>query len=65
MRVRSFTKANIARARDLAEVALVPKTMVSIRLDREVLDHFKSMGPGYQTRINAVLRAYMEMTKTK
>jgi uncharacterized protein (DUF4415 family) len=37
-----------------------PKAQVTIRLDREVLDWFKSQGRGYQTRINAVLRAYKE-----
>jgi len=36
------------------------KPMVSIRLDPEVLAFFKAGGNGYQTRINAVLRAYME-----
>ena len=37
-----------------------PKTPVSIRLDPEVLAFFKAQGRGYQTRINAVLRAYIE-----
>lgn len=37
-----------------------PKTPVSIRLDPDVLAFFKAQGKGYQTRINAVLRAYME-----
>lgn len=37
-----------------------PKTAVSIRLDADVLAFFKGQGRGYQTRINAVLRAYME-----
>lgn len=37
-----------------------PKAQVTIRVDREVLDWFKAQGKGYQTRINAVLRAYME-----
>lgn len=37
-----------------------PKTAVTIRLDRQVVDWFKAKGPGYQTRINALLRAYME-----
>lgn len=37
-----------------------PKTTVCIRLDQEVLEWFKSKGKGYQTRINALLRAYME-----
>ena len=39
------------------------KTAVTIRLDRQVLDWFKGKGPGYQTRINALLRAYMEAHK--
>ncbi len=36
-----------------------PKVPISIRLDKEVLEWFKGQGPGYQSRINAVLRAYM------
>lgn len=41
-----------------------PKTAVTIRLDRQVVDWFKAKGPGYQTRINALLRAYMETHKS-
>lgn len=33
-----------------------PKAQVTLRLDAEVLQHFKAGGPGWQTRINAVLR---------
>ncbi len=40
-----------------------PKKPVSIRLDADVLEFFKAQGKGYQTRINAVLRAYMEAQK--
>ena len=36
------------------------KAAISLRVDPEVLDWFRTQGPGYQTRINAVLRAYME-----
>jgi uncharacterized protein (DUF4415 family) len=36
------------------------KPLISIRIDPEVLTWFRSQGPGYQTRINAVLRLYME-----
>ncbi len=36
-----------------------PKQDVHIRLDRAVLRWFKLQGPGYQTRINAVLRAFV------
>jgi uncharacterized protein (DUF4415 family) len=35
------------------------KIPISIRLDPDVLDFFKADGPGYQKRINAVLRSYM------
>jgi uncharacterized protein (DUF4415 family) len=34
------------------------KIVTTIRLDADVLDFFKAMGKGYQTKINAVLRAY-------
>jgi len=33
------------------------KEMVTLRLDRAVLDHFQDEGPGWQERINAALRA--------
>lgn len=38
----------------------IPKNAISIRLDTDVIDFFKSEGKGYQTRINAVLRHYMQ-----
>ena len=41
-----------------------PKTAVTIRLDQQVLEWFKAKGPGYQTWINALLRAYMEAHKS-
>lgn len=37
-----------------------PKQDVHIRLDPVVLRWFKASGPGYQTRINAVLRAFVQ-----
>ncbi len=39
-----------------------PKEQISIRLDRDVLEHFRKY-PRYQTRINAILRAVMEHEK--
>jgi uncharacterized protein (DUF4415 family) len=48
-----------------ASVTLVmptPKEQISIRLDRDVLEHFRRY-PRYQTRINAILRAAMEHEK--
>jgi uncharacterized protein (DUF4415 family) len=38
------------------------KEQISIRLDRDVLEHFRRY-PRYQTRINAILRAAMEHEK--
>ena len=35
------------------------KRRISLRLDTEVVDWFKSKGPGYQTRINRILRRVM------
>jgi uncharacterized protein (DUF4415 family) len=32
------------------------KEMVSLRIDRDVLDHFQEDGPGWQERINTALR---------
>jgi uncharacterized protein (DUF4415 family) len=37
----------------------VPKQPISLRVDIDVLDWFKKQGPRYQSRMNAVLRAYM------
>src|ERR1700682_382653 len=37
-----------------------PKASISLRLDADVLEWLKSQGPGYQTRINAILRAFKE-----
>ena len=39
------------------------KRDVHIRLDADVLDWFRAQGRGYQTRINAVLRAFVEARK--
>ncbi len=39
------------------------KASVSLRLDADVLAWFKAQGPGYQTRINAVLRAFKDVSQ--
>lgn len=39
------------------------KKLISLRVDPEVLEFFKAQGPGYQTRMNAVLTAYMQVKK--
>ena len=39
---------------------ILPKTLISLRVDADVLAWFKAQGAGYQTRMNAVLRAFKE-----
>lgn len=41
------------------------RTRVTIRLDADVVKFFKGLGPGYQTRINRVLRAFMHFRLAK
>jgi uncharacterized protein (DUF4415 family) len=48
-------------------VLVIPakKKAISIRVDEDVLDYFKKEGAGYQRRMNAVLRSYMQQKKSK
>ena len=39
------------------------KRLVSLRIDADVLEWYRRQGKGYQTRMNAVLRAFMEARK--
>ncbi len=51
---------------DWSKATFVPapaKQPISIRLDADILDFFKAQGSGYQSRINRVLRHYMESVK--
>jgi len=36
------------------------KAVLNMRVDKDVLDYFRKTGKGYQSRINAVLRSYVE-----
>lgn len=80
-RVRSTTnaeiEADIARDADVAPllddewfanaraVQPVQKIAISIRVDPDVVEFFRKSGPGYQTRMNAVLRAFVERARRK
>ena len=53
-------------ARSILRRGLKPvarKAQLTIRIDQDVLDWFRKKGAGYQTQINALLRAYMEAHK--
>ena len=39
------------------------KALLSLRIDSDVIEWFKAQGAGYQSRMNALLRAYMEAHK--
>jgi len=43
-----------------AELRVPAKQTVTIRLDSDVLAWFKEQGAGYQTRLNQLLRQYMQ-----
>lgn len=40
-----------------------PKDTVSFRIDHDLLEWLKSAGPGYQTRLNKILREIMDFSK--
>lgn len=42
-----------------------PKAELHMRIDRDILDYFKKTGKGYQTRINAVLRSYVDHMRSR
>ena len=53
---------------DWSEAVLVippKKKAISIRVDEDVLDYFKKEGAGYQRRMNAVLRSYVDQTRKR
>ena len=41
------------------------KRPLSLRLDADIIDWFQRQGSGYQTRMNAVLRAYVELHRDR
>jgi uncharacterized protein (DUF4415 family) len=67
MRERDIARTSPPELADLPadfwdEAVLVPpavKQPISLRVDGDVLEWFRGQGPRYQSRMNAVLRAYM------
>jgi uncharacterized protein (DUF4415 family) len=59
-----WTPAMFARAVVRRGLKPVPKkALLSLRVDADVIDWFKAQGAGYQSRMNALLRAFMEAHK--
>jgi len=44
-------------------VAIPRKSQLTLRIDKDVIQFFKDQGRGYQTKINQLLRAYMDAHK--
>jgi uncharacterized protein (DUF4415 family) len=55
----AFNAATTKPAESAPKAPSLPgaKELVSLRIDRDVLDRFQEAGPGWQERINAALRA--------
>ena len=51
-----FARAVVKRGLD----APTTKTLLSLRVDSDVVEWFRAQGRGYQSRMNALLRAYMD-----
>jgi uncharacterized protein (DUF4415 family) len=47
----------VKRGRPMADQ---PKQSTTIRLDADILTHFRMQGPGWQTRLNAALREWLD-----
>ena len=52
-----FDRAPVRRGRPPLES---PKILTTIRLDADVLEAFRSQGPGWQTRVNEALRDWLQ-----
>ena len=48
-----FAQAQVKRGRPKAET---PKVSTTIRLDADIVEHFRAGGPGWQSRLNDALR---------
>ena len=59
-----WTPELFARAVARKGLKTVPKkALLSLRIDSDVIEWFRKQGAGYQSRMNALLRAYMEAHK--
>lgn len=55
----------LASGRSFHEVFRPLKTSISLRVDNDVLDYYRQKGEGYQTRMNAALRAQMNAERRR
>ncbi len=58
-----FIRSERKRVRGFVRRGLEPipsKELISLGIDKDVIEWFKAQGPGYQTRINSVLRVFRD-----
>ena len=58
--IPEVTPEMFARAVVVRKLTPHRKTQLTLRIDEDVLDWFKAQGRGYQTKMNLLLRAYMD-----
>ena len=64
--IPEITPEMFARAVRRRNFKVIPrKKQLTLRVDSDVVDWYKKQGPGYQTRINSLLRAYMKEHQRK
>ncbi len=67
-RAKKSGRARVRRQPDWASLNVAwpqPKQAISLRIDQDILAWFRAGGPGYQTRMNAVLRAFVDAQQGK
>lgn len=62
---RAWTPDEIRARRGRPPLGEAAKVQQSLRLSREVLEHFRATGPGWQARIDDVLRRHVRETKAQ
>jgi uncharacterized protein (DUF4415 family) len=62
---RDYTPEEIRARRGRPPLGSEAKVPQSLRLSREVLEHFRATGPGWQARIDAVLRRHVAEAEAK
>lgn len=64
--IPAITPEMFARAVARRGLKAIPrKKQLTLRVDNDVVEWYQKQGPGYQTRINSLLRAYMEEHRRK
>jgi uncharacterized protein (DUF4415 family) len=59
--IPEITPEMFARAVRRRNFEVIPrKKQLTLRIDSDVVEWYQKQGPGYQTRINSLLRAYMK-----